>query len=467
MGKDRREFLEELLKTGLVIGATGLSRASLGNISQKNILFISIDDLNDWGGPFQSSYQKVFTPGLDKLASMGTTFSKAYCAAPACGPSRTSLMSGLHPKQFSDDGWKNFREYVGNNKVLPEIFKENGYNVYGCGKLFHGQHDYNQENVPWRDINYESKLWTEYMAFPGDPTIYEKIKDERFIYGAHYPNEEDMPDRKILKWAKSILARKQEKPFFLGVGFYRPHLPWLVPKKYFDMYPLEGIQVPNVPAHDLSDVPPIGVNMATGGAQDHKRITGRNEWKNAIQGYLASITFADNCLLELLGALEASGYQDNTLIVLWSDHGWHLGEKLGWRKFKMWERATKVPLMFAGPGIQRNVTCETVVSLMDVLPTLTDMALGKTFFSERGSSLKNVLANPRRIEERYALTSTGPSNQRHYTVRSSRWRYIQYSDGSQELYDHINDPNEWFNLLNKESSRSKLLDVVQNLKRFM
>lgn len=460
---DRRKFLRGSAYSAAMISLSNALKMANAQGDKKNVLFISIDDMSDWAGPFGTSYQTVHTPGIDKLAAMGTTFTRAYCAAPACGPSRTAVMSGVHPLGYSDEGWGPFRNYVGNTKVIPQLFKDAGYNVMGAGKLFHGIYS-KDEKVEWQDQNYEAGIWSNYYKMPPDPQIHPNYN---FSWGPLYSgNEESMPDRKILRWAKDRLSEQQTDPFFLGVGFYRPHLPWFVPQKYFDMYPLDGIRVPDVPLFDLNDVPAKGRALSLGpdGKGDHANVIAKGEWKKAVQAYLASITFADNCLLELINTFQASPHKDNTIIVLWTDHGWHLGEKLGWRKFKLWERATKVPLLMAGPGIAAGVKNDNIVSLMDVKPTLTDLAMGMTTTSEHGTSLKSVLQNPNIKTDRKAVTSWGDGNDRHVSVRSGRWRYILYSDGSQELYDHSVDPKEHVNLLSKDSAAAKLAGVVSSLR---
>jgi arylsulfatase A-like enzyme len=468
---DRRDFITTTVGAGITI-ALGANFRQIAEASAKgkNILFVSIDDLNDWGGPFGTAYQKVHTPGIDLLSSMGTTFTKAYCAAPACGPSRNSLMTGVHPLNMPNSGWEPFYTYTSRENSIPKIFKDSGYHVMGGGKLFHGHHNHKDPKIPWEDSTNDPGVWNEYFKTPDDPTIHPKVNgpegNGHFVYGAHYPGkEEDMPDRKTLKWAKDKLAANYTKPFFLGVGFYRPHLPWLVPQKYFDLYPLDKIVKPDVPFHDLDDVPEKARDRS--GGRDHKRMLRGDEWKKAIQGYLASITFADNCLYELIQTLNASKYKNDTLIVLWTDHGWHLGEKLGWRKFKLWERATKVPLVFAGPGVAKNVKNENVVSLMDVKPTITDMLLNNKKPAQFGESMKSILSTPSRKEDRSAVTAMSEDSEgklKAYSVRNARWRYIEHSDGTAELYDHDADPKEHINLLARENSRNHLQSIVRMLK---
>lgn len=460
----RRSFLEVGAKGAAILGLSKAFPEILAQAGNKNILFISIDDMSDWAGPFGTANQKVYTPGIDKLAAMGTTFTKAYCAAPACGPSRTALMTGVHPLGYFDEGWGPFNQYAKPEQAIPKIFLDAGYKVLGTGKLFHGQYDYEDPNIGFKDPSVDPNMWSDYKNLPADPLIKDGHMGSKIVWGPLYSNDEEaMPDRQILRWAQDRLLENHGKPLFLGVGFYRPHLPWFVPQRFFDMYPLEGIKIPDVPFHDLEDVPAPGRSMSLA-SKDHQIITGEGNWAKAIQAYLASMSFADDCLLQLLDSLEKGPNKDNTMIVLWTDHGWHLGEKLGWRKFKLWERATKVPLIFAGPGIAKGAKNDSVVSLMDVKPTLTEMALGQTTTSEYGISLRGHLSSPGQNKSRPVVTAWGPANDRHVSVRSDRWRYIQYADGSEELYDHDADPKEHINLLAQESSKALLAGTVSALR---
>jgi arylsulfatase A-like enzyme len=459
----RRRFITDSAQGIAALSLAAQFPELFADPGKTNVLFVSIDDMSDWAGPFGTANQKVFTPGLDKLAAMGTTFTRAYCAAPACGPSRNAVMSGVHPINYSDDGWGHFRQYAGNSVVIPQLFKDAGYKVLGAGKLFHGAFT-KDDRAEFENPSVEPAMWNEYKNFPPDPLVAQMEKSAKIKFGPLYSdNEEGMPDRQILRWAQQQISQTHDRPFFLGVGFYRPHLPWFLPQRFFDLYPLDQIRIPDVPIDDLADIPQKGQDLSLKG-DDHRTILSEGNWAKAIQAYLASMTFADDCLLQLLNSLEASPHKDQTLIVLWTDHGWHLGEKLGWRKFKLWERATKVPLIFAGPGVAKGAKNNSVVSLMDVRPTLVDLAFGQTVSSEFGVSLREHLSNPAKPLNRPVVTAWGKPEDRHVTVRTDRWRYILYSDGTEELYDHDADPKEHFNLLATEKSKSLLQDTVRALK---
>ena len=282
-----------------------------------------------------------------------------------------------------------------------------------------------------------------------------------------------MQDVRTVNWAKSELGKTHNKPFFLACGFYRPHLPWYVPKKYFDKFPLDEIILPEVKSDDLDDLPEYGKRFArerysgswgtdlNEGERDHDLVVKYDQWKKGVQAYLASISFVDTYVGELLDGLDKSKYADNTIIVLWGDHGWHLGEKQHWRKQALWEDTTHVPFIVSYPKkIAKNSICESPVSFIDIYPTLVDLAGIPKKEGLDGKSLKELLVNPSMEWNRPVLSTYGKGN---HAVRSGKWRYIEYRDGSSELYDHQNDPNEWYNLSGKESFEK----VVQNLKKII
>jgi arylsulfatase A-like enzyme len=245
----------------------------------------------------------------------------------------------------------------------------------------------------------------------------------------------------------------------VAVGIFRPHLPWYVPKKYFDLFPPEEVILPKVKKDDLDDVPEAGRRMARPEG-DHAKVIATDNWHRAVSGYLASIAFADACVGRVLDALDASPYADNTIVILWGDHGWHLGEKLHWRKFALWEEAAHAPLMIAGPGIAKGAVCTRPVSFMDIYPTLVDLCgLGPNDRLE-GTSLRPLLADPNAAWDRPALTTHGRNN---HSLRSERWRYIRYADGSEELYDHQADEMEWTNLAGDPKYDGVKKDLARHL----
>jgi arylsulfatase A-like enzyme len=409
-----------------------------------NVLFIAVDDLNDWINPL-GGYPRVQTPNLDRLAAQGMLFTRAYCSAPACNPSRASLLTGVPPSTSGVyDNGQPWRPVMRDVVTLPQHFKSLDYHVVGGGKVFHGAYP-------------DRASWHEYFDQPGDPVPSSRPAngiggaDSQFDWSPLDVDDAEMGDTKVTTWAVDYLRQKHSKPYFLAVGLYRPHLPWYVPRKYFDRYPLADIILPQVKADDLDDVPPIGRRMARPEG-DHRRVLETNNWEKGVQGYLASITFADSCVGRLLDALDASGEADRTIIVLWGDHGWHLGEKLHWRKFTLWEEATRVPLVIVAPGVTgRNVRCERTVSLLDLYATLAELCGSSPPSTVEGHNLVLLLKDPS-APWRYPVVTTHGRN--NHAVRSERWRYIRYRDGTEELYDHEHDPMEWTNLAGKPEHES-------------
>lgn len=425
--------------------------------ARPNVLFIAVDDLNDWIGAL-GGHPQVKTPNLDRLAARGVVFERAYCAAPACNPSRTALMTGIRPSTsgvyVNGQPW---RPVMSEAVTLTQHFIAHGYEVHGGGKIYH--------SGSLKSIFNDEASWQRYFDRPADPHP-EKAPLNGINNAAHFDwgplsaTNAEMADTQVANWAIDYLEQKRSGPFFLAVGFFRPHLPWYVPEEYFQQYPLGDVTLPTVKEDDLDDVPPAGVRMAKPEG-DHKNVISTNNWARAVQGYLASITYADRQVGRLLDTLERSPYAGNTIIVLWGDHGWHLGQKQHWRKFALWEEATRVPLIFVVPAVtQPGSRSPRTVSLLDVYPTLVDLCGLPAVAACEGRSLRPLLADPQAAWERPVLTTHGREN---HAVRSERWRYIRYRDGSEELYDHQKDPLEWTNL----AGRPEYASIKQDLARWL
>lgn len=416
--------------------------------NRPNVLFIAVDDLNDWTGCL-GGHPQAYTPNLDSLAARGVLFTRAYCAAPACNPSRVALMTGIAP--YRSGIYHNpmpWRPVLPDAVTLAQHFMQNGYKVMGSGKIFHGAYP---DPASW-EIYWPSKTRTR----PSDPLppmrpLNGIPNTGHFDWGPLDVDDTAMGDYQVVRWVCERLMEEHDRPFFLACGIFRPHLPWYVPRKYFERFPLEDIQLPVVKEDDLEDIPPAGVKMARPQG-DHRKVLQYKQWKNAVQGYLASIYFMDTLLGQLIDTLDRSPYANNTIVVLWSDHGWHLGEKQHWRKFALWEEATRVPLIFVVPeGISRLVPggtpsggrCGRTVSLLDIYPTLAELCGLPPRPGLDGRSLVRLLRDPNADWSRPAITTHGYKN---HAVRTERWRYIRYADGSEELYDHEKDPYEWNNL---------------------
>jgi len=404
-----------------------------------NILFLAVDDLNDWTGAY-GGHPDVKTPNIDRLAARGLMFRRAYCAAPACNPSRAALMSGIRPSTsgvyLNAQPW---RPAMPDAVTLPQHFMAHGYHAVGGGKIYHGAFP-------------DDASWDFYFKKAGDPRpTPEVLRDPHsraggIVFGVLDVPDEQMDDYKVASWASGYLKESHDRPFFLACGIYRPHMPWQVPRKYYDMYPPDKITIPDVPDDDLDDIPEAGRRMARPEG-DHANILKTENWPYAVQAYLASITFADAQIGRVLDALDSSAYSENTIIILWGDHGWHLGEKHHWRKFALWEEATNAPLIIDAPGVTKPGTvCTHAVDFMNIYPTLADLCGLPIGDHLEGVTMRPLLMDPNAPWDRPALTTHGREN---HAVRSDRWRYIRYADGSEELYDHDSDPMEWNNLAGK------------------
>ncbi len=445
----RRSF-----STTLAAAPLAFSRAAA---PKRNVLFIALDDLNDWVGCL-GGHRQTLTPNLDKLAAQSVLFTSAHCAAPLCNPSRTAIMTGRRPS--STGVYDNNQPYHG-SKVLSGVptlnrhFHDNGYLTLGSGKIYHGTYGAYADKEGWHDYGQPKSDF----HLPSPPPLGGAAARAHFDWGATAGADDEMNDYHVVDWVSSQFARRRQQPLFLACGIYKPHLPWYVPKQYFDLHPLDAIQLPVVKDDDLDDVPAIGRRFALSNG-DHARVTKAGSWKNAVQGYLAAISFADAMLGRLLRQLETSPYASDMSIVLWSDHGWHLGEKLHWRKFTLWERSTRNVLMMNAPGVTRPGVCARTVSMLDIYPTVTELAGIATPAAQEGQTLVPWLKNPEAPRKQPAVTTY---RFRNHAVRTDQWRYIRYSDGTEELYDRAKDPDEWTNL----AARPELARVKEDLARWL
>ncbi|MBI2826609.1 MAG: sulfatase [Planctomycetia bacterium] len=400
-----------------------------------NVLFLAIDDLNDWVG-YLGGHPQAKTPNLDRLAKRGVAFTRAYCAAPACNPSRTALLCGVRPSTsgvyHNSQPW---RPVLADAVTLPQHFMAHGYHVVGGGKIFHGGYP---DKASWHEY-FNDKKGPSPRKLPANGIE----GTAHFDWGPVDAEDDTMADAKTVAWAIDYLAKDHREPYFLAVGLYKPHLPWYVPRKYFDELPLERIKLPAVTADDLADVPAAGRKMAKPDG-DHRHVVESHNWERGVQGYLATIAFMDGQVGRLLDALDRTPDGRRTIIVMWSDHGWHLGQKEHWRKFALWEEATRMPLAIVAPGVTTPGTrCDRTVSLLDLYPTLIELCGLSAKPGLEGTSLVPLLKDPAAPWDHPALTTHGRG---HHAVRSERWRYIRYADGAEELYDHQSDPHEWTNL---------------------
>lgn len=398
-----------------------------------NVLFIASDDLRDWVGYMGASNQSL-TPNLDRLAAMGVAFKRAYCASPSCNPSRAALFSGLRPSTSGVyENNVDFRKYLPPSIMLPTAFRNAGYYVQGAGKMYH-------------ESFRRSSDWDDYLEL-GNSSPPLPPAQSPGVGGIEFApldcKDSDLPDWTIVNYGIASLQTKHDRPFFLAVGLHKPHMPWNVPRRYFELFPLDSLKLPPYLANDLDDIPESGRRMAeTFG--DHAAMVKSGRWREAVQAYLATIAYMDMNLGRLLDAFEKSPYRDNTIIVFWSDHGWHLGEKNHWRKFALWEAATRTPLIWKVPGVTKpgGVSMQPV-DLMSIYPTLTELCGIPTPKHVEGTDIRALLENPRAKWDIPAVTTYRRGN---HAVRSAQWRYIRYANGDEELYDEAADPDEYVNL---------------------
>jgi arylsulfatase A-like enzyme len=440
-----RKRITEIILGGL-FAACSANAASLTG-GKLNVLFIASDDLNDWIGCL-GGHPDAKTPNIDALARRGVLFSNAHCAAPCCGPSRAALLTGVAPWEsgvyWNDSKLRN-SPVLHDVKTLPQQFWADGYRVTGSGKIFH---DLDHEAASWQD--YWPSL-TQARIWPLMPPKEKRplngvVHDLQFDWGAIDRPVQEMSDWRTADWIIKQLKTPDRDPFFLACGFFKPHLPWYVPQEYLDRFPLDQIHMPAYKADDLDDLPPIALKT-TYWMEAHRKMLdagGEDNWRRGVQAMLASISFVDDCVGRVIDALDHSPYADNTIVVLWGDHGQHCGEKDHWSKFTGWERTTHTPLMMVVPGLTKSGgVCKRPVNLLDIYPTLTEICNLHPQHELSGTSLVPLLKNPQAERKGPSITTLGP---KRYSLRTERWRYISYEDGSEELYDRDADPNEWKNL---------------------
>lgn len=424
----------------------GSKPTQVKKVEPYNVLFIAIDDLNDWTG-FLGGHPQTQTPNMDKLASQGVVFENAYCAASVCNPSRAALMTGFRP---SSAGVYGNRDYMRDSEVLkdaitiPQYFSKNGYFTTARGKIFHSANGKWADTISW-DVHvnttggYGSAKKEAGFLSNGIPT---EEADDNFDWGPTNAAFEETQDYLTSKWAADQLNQDFEKPFFIGCGIFRPHLKWHVPQEFFDKFPEKEMILAAVNENDYDDIP----SSALKPDKNYFAAKKYDKQQAAIQAYLACINYADACVGVVLEALAKSKYADNTIVVLWGDHGWHLGEKLRYKKFTLWEEACRMPLIIKVPGLTVAETrCASPVSLMDLYPTLLELCGLPANQMNEGISIVPLLKDVNTSWNIPALTTMG---QNRHTLRNKRWRYTRYQDGAEELYDHETDPMEWTNLAN-------------------
>jgi arylsulfatase A-like enzyme len=452
----RRSFLAGSLAAG----------ALRGQKNRPNVLMLSLDDLNDWVGCL--GYAGVKTPNIDRLASRSVLFTDAHCPSPLCSPSRTAIFTGLGPATtgiYNNDTY--WRPNLPNVVTMPEYFRKNGYHVAGAGKVYHHVAGFNPPDQ-WDEFQlqqFDDPWWrrTEWYPWvkkipnpPGHP--YNGLKDFQgeFDWGVLPKEEREYGDMAAVEWSGKFFARSHSKPFFACVGLWHPHIPMFSPQKYYEMY--KEVRMPEVWKDDLDDIPAEGQRLAAVRRNEHERIMKEGKWREAVHSYLAAISFADAMIGRIVDALDRSPHAKNTIVVLWSDNGWHLGEKEHWHKSTLWQRATHVPLMVRTPGGPTGIRKQPV-TLLDLYPTLVELTGLPAKRDLEGLSLAPVLSDGK-ADRRPAVITYLPGN---HAVCTSKWRYIRYRDGGEELYDRAGDPHEFTNLAGKPEHAA----LKQDLARWM
>ena len=458
MGSKSRYFKNG--RTGIILlGSIFLMLFCLQIYSQgktkPNILFLISDDLNDWIG-CMGGHPDAITPNLDRLAERSVLFEQAHCPAPSCNPSRSSVLTGLLPSTTGVYGNRmafRMSPVAFNAVTLPRYFSLNGYFSTGVGKITH-------EKFP------DPASWDEFYPSLFKAGISTAEPPKKKMNGFNHKIFDwaplDVDDSETEDWKKSqytidLLSYEYEGPFFIACGWKLPHLPWYAPRKYFELYDPEKLTMPVVKEDDERDLPSRGLKYSNN--EYYRLIKTSGKKREGVQAYLACITFVDVQIGRVLDALDASAYAKNTIIVFWSDHGWHLGEKKRWSKGSLWEESTRAPLMISAPGFKPS-RVETPVGFVDIYPTLVELAGLPAKDGLDGSSLVPLMKNKDAKWERPVLTARGRGN---YSLRSKRWRYTRYKDGGEELYDHSKDQTEWNNLAKDPEYRP----IIAEMKRWL
>jgi len=522
-------FLSLLILANGILTSCGRERAE----NPPNVVFIFLDDLNDWA-LHPSGHPEALVPHLDKLARESVSFTNAHVSVPVCGPSRKCLFSGLYPQTIDDYHFAAWAKSPALEKcvAMPRHFRDNGYLVFGAGKLLHegaGGDFYTDYGY---GVDYGPHPWkgtgpAEFTAHPGQ---YEQWKDLLPVQDMHrdpnygplshvpvyppdpegeypgaegwhykdgepfrYVNDGDrdpMPDEITTAYAVDVLGKNHEKPFFLAVGLVRTHTPLYAPKEYFDRFPLEEITLPPYLENDREDCASVLQNRWEWGFTKFDALTGAGgelAWKEWVQAYLACAAFIDDQVGAILNALENSPHKENTIVVFSSDHGYHIGEKDCVQKWHLWNESTRVPLMIKVPGSTKGgETVQNPVSLLDLYPTLIDLChlpsephLSQSGPALDGFSLKPFLENPSGnswagppvclsvIRGPQAVTIMDTEEDPHFSVCSDRYRYTFCNNGEEELYDHLEDPNEWTNLAHHPDYKEIAAQLRAEMKKIL
>jgi arylsulfatase A-like enzyme len=428
-----------------------------------NVVFIAIDDQNDWIG-HMGGHPLASTPHLDALAARGTTMLNAHCQAPLCNPSRTSLMLSLRPTTTGVYGlapWFRTLDQWQDRVALPQHFHSHGYRTLSTGKIYHGGAGGPQQRQREFDVWGPAGgvgVKPEKKLIGPTPMGDNPLMD----WGVFPHRDEDKGDYQVASWAvEQIRAAPKDQPFFLAAGFFLPHVPCYTTQTWYDLYPDDDTVLPVIREDDRDDTPRFSWYLHWSLPEPRlKWVREQNQHRNLVRSYLACTSFVDAQIGRILAALEEVGLADNTIVVVWGDHGWHLGEKAITGKNTLWDDGTRVPLIFAGPGVSGGGRCSQPAELLDIYPTLIELCGLTPRDDLEGISLVPQLRDAATKRARPAITS---HNQGNHGIRSERWRYIRYADGSEELYDHASDPHEWTNVAARAEHAAVLAEHRRSL----
>ncbi len=421
------------------------STTGIGDTQDNDVLFMVVDDLNDWISLLDAD-SPIKTPNLERLAGRGVLFTRAYCASPACNPSRSATLTGLRPTTSGVYGNKSdWRHALPERKTIMQRFIDGGFRVRGAGKIFHHHLDGAfHDDASFHDFQHMQTQKYPEKKLNGSPDYGSRNTD----WGKWPSREQDTIDFQTADYCIDVLKNHPaDTPLFLACGIYKPHSPFFAPSVYHKPY--EQIQMPLRRENDWNDLPAGATTLLRSKKWFWRGMMGvekqrQGSYRDFIRSYAACAAFADAQVGRVLDALDNSPRGDKTTVVLWSDHGFHLGEKDHVEKFALWEKTNHIPLIVVAPGVAKaGVKCTRPVDLTTIYPTLLDLAGLPADPTCDGVSLRPLLEDPKAPWKIPALMTYMRGN---HAVRSDRWRYISYSDGTEELYDHDVDPNEWENL---------------------
>ena len=481
--RNRPISLSSNISAILLFGAVWcvLSNAPVRSADKPNVLFIAADDMNCDLGAY--GHPLVKTPNLDRLCRMGVRFDAAYCQQPLCGPSRASIMTGLRPDTLDMHTLKHeLRQKHPDVVTLGQLFRNHGYFAARAGKIYH----YGNPSMIGTDGNDDPMTWDERH----NPIGIDRSQQEKITrYGAGQEKNKNLgismawwdpesrddehTDGLVASKIVELIRSKRDKPFFLAAGFFNPHCPYVAPRKYFDLYPLHQITMPNLDAarRDLEDVPVMAIKRDTRNWPFYFRDVTVDQARKCKQAYFATISFVDAQIGRLLDALEEHNLLDNTIIVFWSDHGYFLGEKGLWYKRKAFERSARMPLIIAAPGLRQGKHTSKPVELLDLYPTLADLCGLKPPANLEGQSLRPLLTDPAGKDwTKPAVTQVWHNKKSWgYSIRNERYRYTEWLEGKagRELYDHSTDPNEVTNLADIPQHAKTVAELSTQLKPFV